>query len=87
MMPLVFELITMLALIALGSVFGRMWEMRQHEIRKRSRQDDKPGFRIPTAQQIADREKCSIRQVNRTITLAFLAPSLVQAAVREGKPL
>jgi site-specific DNA recombinase len=32
-------------------------------------------------EQIADRETCSIRQVNRTITLAFLAPSLVQSAV------
>jgi hypothetical protein len=32
-------------------------------------------------QQIAHREKCSIRQVNRMITLAFLAPSLVQAAI------
>ena len=31
--------------------------------------------------QIALREKCSIRQVNRTITLAFVAPRLVQAAV------
>jgi hypothetical protein len=31
--------------------------------------------------QIADREKCSVRQVNRTITLALLAPPLVQAAV------
>ena len=29
----------------------------------------------------ADREKCSIRQVNRTMTLAFLAPRLIQAAV------
>ena len=32
-------------------------------------------------EQIATREKCSIRQVNRTITLAFVAPTLVQAAV------
>jgi len=31
--------------------------------------------------QIADREKCSVRQVNRTITLAFLAPTLVQAVI------
>jgi DNA invertase Pin-like site-specific DNA recombinase len=31
--------------------------------------------------QIAAREKCSSRQVNRTITLAFIAPTLVQAAV------
>jgi DNA invertase Pin-like site-specific DNA recombinase len=39
---------------------------------------------MQTVEQIADRETCSIRQVNRTITLAFLAPSLVQAAV-EGR--
>jgi hypothetical protein len=32
-------------------------------------------------EQIANREKCSIRQVNRMITLAFLAPNLVQAAI------
>ncbi|MEO6947225.1 MAG: recombinase family protein [Nitrobacter sp.] len=32
-------------------------------------------------EQIATREKCSIRQVNRIITLAFLAPDLVQAAI------
>jgi site-specific DNA recombinase len=36
---------------------------------------------VKNVEQIADREKCSIRQVNRTITLAFLAPTLVQAAV------
>ena len=34
--------------------------------------------------QIAAREKCSIRQVNLTISLAFLAPELVKAAV-EGR--
>jgi len=39
---------------------------------------------MQSVEQIAEREKCSIRQVNRTITLAFLAPSLVQAAV-EGR--
>ncbi|MEO6947416.1 MAG: recombinase family protein, partial [Nitrobacter sp.] len=32
-------------------------------------------------EQIAKREKCSKRQVDMTISLAFLAPSLVQAAV------
>ena len=31
--------------------------------------------------QIAEREACSVRQVNRTITLAFLSPRLAQAAV------
>ena len=39
---------------------------------------------IQNVGQIAGREKCGIRQVNRTITLAFLAPGLVQAAV-EGR--
>src|SRR5262249_22577530 len=35
-------------------------------------------------EQIAVRDKCSVRQVNMTISLAFLAPKLVQAAV-EGR--
>jgi hypothetical protein len=33
---------------------------------------------------IAKREKCSVRQVNKTISLAFLAPALVTAAI-EGR--
>jgi DNA invertase Pin-like site-specific DNA recombinase len=36
---------------------------------------------VTNVEQIAAREKCSIRQVNRTITLAFITPRLVQAAV------
>lgn len=40
--------------------------------------------RATSADQIASREKCSVRQVNRVISLAFLAPDLVQAAV-EGR--
>jgi site-specific DNA recombinase len=35
-------------------------------------------------EQIATRQKCSMRQVNMTISLAFLAPDLVKAAV-EGR--
>jgi DNA invertase Pin-like site-specific DNA recombinase len=35
-------------------------------------------------EQIAARDKCSVRQVNMTISLAFLAPDLVRAAV-EGR--
>ena len=35
-------------------------------------------------EQIARRQKCSVRQVNMTISLAFLAPDLVRAAV-EGR--
>jgi hypothetical protein len=41
MMPLVFELITILAIFALGLI-------HLQEIRQRS-QDDQAGFRIPTA--------------------------------------
>jgi hypothetical protein len=48
MAPLVFELMAILALFALGFVFGRTWEIRQEEIRRRSL-DDEAGFRIPTA--------------------------------------
>ena len=39
---------------------------------------------VPDVQQIAARQKCSVRQVNMTISLAFLAPDLVRAAV-EGR--
>jgi site-specific DNA recombinase len=35
-------------------------------------------------EQIATRQKCSVQQVNMTISLAFLAPDLVKAAV-EGR--
>ena len=42
--------------------------------------------KVTNVEQIAAREKCSIRQVNRTITLAFIAPTLVQAAVDERLP-
>jgi hypothetical protein len=37
-----------------------------------------------SVEQIATRQKCSVRQVNMTISLAFLAPDLVKAAV-EGR--
>jgi DNA invertase Pin-like site-specific DNA recombinase len=39
---------------------------------------------VTDVQQIATRQKCSVRQVNMTISLAFLAPGLVKAAV-EGR--
>jgi hypothetical protein len=41
---------------------------------------------VTTVEQIATREKCSLRQVNMTISLAFLAPSLVTAAVQGRLP-
>jgi hypothetical protein len=39
---------------------------------------------VTDAKQIASRERCSVRHVNMTISLAFLAPRLVRAAV-EGR--
>jgi hypothetical protein len=39
---------------------------------------------VTDVEQIASRQKCSARQVNMTISLAFLAPDLVRAAV-EGR--
>jgi site-specific DNA recombinase len=39
---------------------------------------------VTDGEQIATRHKCSVRQVNMTISLAFLAPDLVRAAV-EGR--
>jgi hypothetical protein len=40
--------------------------------------------RVTTVAELCLREKCSVRQVNMTISLAFLAPNLVKAAV-EGR--
>ena len=37
--------------------------------------------RITSVEDIAASENCTVRQINMTISLAFLAPSLVQAAV------
>ena len=42
----VFELITMLALLGLAFVLGRMWEVWRKEFR---RDHERFGFRIPTA--------------------------------------
>jgi site-specific DNA recombinase len=39
---------------------------------------------VTSAEQLAKRERCTVRQINLTISLAFLAPQLVKAAV-EGR--
>jgi hypothetical protein len=41
---------------------------------------------VTNVEQIAARENCSVRQVAMTISLAFLAPSLVAAAVQGRLP-
>jgi DNA invertase Pin-like site-specific DNA recombinase len=46
--------------------------------------DEVISGRVTTVAQLCTREKCSVRQVNMTISLAFLAPNLVKAAV-EGR--
>ena len=38
------------------------------------------------AESIAKRERCSVRKVNMTISLAFLAPDLVKAAIAGRLP-
>jgi site-specific DNA recombinase len=46
--------------------------------------DDVVSGRVTSVTELCAREKCSVRQVNMTISLAFLAPNLVKAAV-EGR--
>src|SRR6266478_2122350 len=46
--------------------------------------DDVVSGRVTTVKELCTREHCSVRQVNITISLAFLAPNLVKAAV-EGR--
>jgi hypothetical protein len=46
--------------------------------------DDVISGRVTNITEVCTREECSVRQVNMTISLAFLAPNLVKAAV-EGR--
>src|SRR4029077_1514936 len=46
--------------------------------------DDVVSGRVTTIAELCAREKCSVRHVNMAISLAFLAPNLVKAAV-EGR--
>ena len=47
MILIVFKLITILAVLGLGFVLGRIWEIRQQEILQRKH--EQAGFEIPTA--------------------------------------
>ena len=53
-------------------------------VRGRRWLDELVAGTIPDTQSIARREHCSVRHVNLTLSLAFLAPALVKAAV-EGR--
>jgi hypothetical protein len=48
--------------------------------------DDVVSGRVTTVAELCAREKCSVRQVNMTISLALLAPNLVRAAVEDRLP-
>jgi DNA invertase Pin-like site-specific DNA recombinase len=48
--------------------------------------DDVVSGRVTTVQEICIREKCSVRQVNMAISLAFLAPNLVSCRRRSPPP-
>jgi site-specific DNA recombinase len=41
---------------------------------------------VTDADQLEKRERCTVRQVNMTLSLAFLAPQLVKAAVEGHLP-
>jgi site-specific DNA recombinase len=43
--------------------------------------DDVVSGRVTTVAELCAREKCSVRHVNMTISLAFLAPDFVKAAI------
>jgi DNA invertase Pin-like site-specific DNA recombinase len=46
--------------------------------------DDVVSGRVTNVNELCVREKCSVRQINMSISLAFLAPNLIKAAV-EGR--
>jgi site-specific DNA recombinase len=48
--------------------------------------DDVVSGRVTSIIELCTREKCSVRQVNMTISLAFLAPNLVRAAMEGNLP-
>jgi hypothetical protein len=41
---------------------------------------------VKSIEEIAERERCSLRKVNMTLSLAFLAPDLVKAAIAACLP-
>jgi site-specific DNA recombinase len=55
-----------------------------HRYSERRRLDELMTNPTGNAESIADREGCTVRKVNMTISLAFLAPVLVKAAI-EGR--
>jgi hypothetical protein len=71
-----------------SDVRPEQFERRAHLVsaiaRGRRWLDDVVSGRVTNVTELCARERCSVRQVNMTISLAFLAPNLVKAAV-EGR--
>ena len=71
-----------------SDVRPEQFERRAHLVsaiaRGRRWLDDVVSGRVTTVTELCAREKCSVRHINMTISLAFLAPNLVKAAV-EGR--
>jgi DNA invertase Pin-like site-specific DNA recombinase len=71
-----------------SDVRPEQFERRAHLVsaiaRGRRWLDDVVSGRVTTVTELCAREKCSVRQINMTMSLAFLAPNLVKAAV-EGR--
>src|SRR5262245_24587355 len=74
-----------------GTVLGREWNGQMQQVTVLENGFAWRGKTYPslskiahTVECIATRERCSIRKVNMTISLAFLAPNLVKAAI-EGR--
>ncbi len=71
-----------------SDVRPEQFERRAHLVsaiaRGRRWLDDVVSGRVTSVGQLCAGEKCSVRQVNMTLSLAFLAPNLVKAAV-EGR--
>jgi hypothetical protein len=64
--------------------FERRTQLVSAIARGRQWLDDVVSGRMTTVADLCARENCSARQVNMTISLAFLAPNLVKAAI-EGR--
>jgi hypothetical protein len=74
------------------ALFGECWPFGPRHTRRIDRArgrrwlDEIVAGTVTSVEQIAARDKCSIRQVNMTISLAFLAPDLVKVAVEPSGP-
>ena len=63
------------------STWSGSWKSSESITTKVAFVDEIVAGTVTDVEQIATRESCSVRKVNMTISLAFLAPDLVKAAI------